>query len=115
MSLNDFMSFDDKLTLRELARAVAQGLDPIVEIASMDGVYLVRLHHANGISELCDSNGNTCTYMGTGKIREVMGGLGLKSGVLTWSDQCGDEMIGSPGQVASQEEMLLGGTRISFR
>nr|WP_298411027.1 hypothetical protein [uncultured Halomonas sp.] len=115
MSPNDSTFFSDKLTPRELARALAQGLDPIVEVASMDGVYIVRLHHANGISELCDSNGNTCTYMGTGKIREVLGNMGLKNGVLTWSDQCGDEMIGCGGQSVSQEEMLLNGTRISFR
>ena len=53
--------------------------------------------------------------IGTGEIRDLLGGIGLTHGVLTWGDQCGDEMIGVPGHALSPDEMLASGTRIAFR
>ncbi|SHM08924.1 hypothetical protein [Halomonas cupida] len=108
-------SLDNRITLKTLSRALSHGLSPIVEVESMDGIYTVRFHHANGISELCDNNGATRTFLGTGEIREMLGDLGLTHGVLTWADQCGDEMIGVEGHAMTPEEMLANGTRISFR
>ncbi|MDR5892982.1 DUF6482 family protein [Halomonas mongoliensis] len=105
----------DHITLRELARAIAQGFSPIVEVESMDGIYTVRLHHGSGVSELSDGDGKTLTFLGTGEIRDKLGELGLTHGVLTWSDQCGDEMIGVPGHAMTPDEMLAHGTRIAFR
>lgn len=105
----------DHITLRELARAIAQGFCPIVEVESMDGIYTVRLHHGSGVSELSDGDGKTLTFLGTGEIRDKLGELGLTHGVLTWSDQCGDEMIGVPGHAMTPDEMLAHGTRIAFR
>ncbi|WP_136247120.1 DUF6482 family protein [Halomonas borealis] len=108
-------SFGDHITLKELAHALTHGFSPIVEVESMDGIYTVRLHHANGITTLSDKQGQTCTFLGTGEIRDLLGGLGLSHGVLTWSDQCGDEMIGVPGHAMTPDEMLAHGTRIAFR
>ncbi len=105
----------DHVTLKELANAIAQGFSPIVEVESMDGIYTVRLHHGSGVSELSDSDGKTLTFLGTGEIRDKLGELGLTHGVLTWSDQCGDEMIGVPGHAMTPDEMLAHGTRIAFR
>ncbi|QTF93049.1 hypothetical protein [Halomonas sp. BM-2019] len=105
----------DHITLKELASAVSQGFSPIVEVESMDGIYTVRLHHGTGVSELSDAQGNTRTFAGTGEIRDLLGSIGLTHGVLTWSDQCGDEMIGVPGHAMTPDEMLAHGTRISFR
>lgn len=105
----------DHITLRELARAIAQGFSPIVEVESMDGIYTVRLHHGSGVSELSDGDGKPLTFLGTGEIRDKLGELGLTHGVLTWSDQCGDEMIGVPGHAMTPDEMLAHGTRIAFR
>lgn len=103
------------ITLKELASAIAQGFSPIVEVESMDGIYTVRLHHSSGVSELSDANGKTLTFLGTGEIRDKLGELGLTHGVLTWADQCGDEMIGVPGKAMTPDEMLAHGTRIAFR
>ncbi|MBE0489613.1 MAG: hypothetical protein IBX53_11080 [Halomonas sp.] len=105
----------DHITLKELARALSQGFSPIVEVESMDGIYTVRLHHGTGVSELSDPAGHTLTFLGTGEIRDQLGGIGLTHGVLTWSDQCGDEMIGVPGHAMTPDEMLANGTRIAFR
>ncbi|MDN3555797.1 hypothetical protein [Halomonas maura] len=109
------MSLGDHITLKQLSHALSHGLSPIVEVESMDGIYTVRFHHANGISTLSDKDGRTCTFLGTGEIRDVLGDLGLTHGVLTWADQCGDEMIGVPGHAMTPDEMLAHGTRISFR
>ncbi len=106
---------DDHITLKQLADAVAKGFSPIVEVESMDGIYTVRLHHGTGVSELSDAHGKTRTFLGTGEIRDLLGGIGLTHGVLTWSDQCGDEMIGVPGHALTPDEMLTHGTRIAFR
>lgn len=108
-------SLGDKLTMKQLERALSRGLSPIVEVESMDGVYTVRFHHAGGVSYLADADGRVRTFMGTGEISDLMGGAGIKHGVLTWSDQCGDEMIGVPGKAMSPEDMLAYGTRIGFR
>ncbi|AXY41770.1 DUF6482 family protein [Halomonas alkalicola] len=105
----------DHITLKELARALSQGFSPIVEVESLDGIYTVRLHHGTGVSELSDAEGRTLTFLGTGEIRDKLGELGLTHGVLTWSDQCGDEMIGVPGHAMTPDEMLANGTRIAFR
>ncbi|MGE4533143.1 hypothetical protein [Halomonas sp.] len=103
------------ITLKQLADAVAHGFSPMVEIESMDGIYTVRLHHGEGVSALSDATGRTRTFLGTGEIRDLLGGLGLTHGVLTWADQCGDEMIGVPGHALTPDEMLAYGTRIAFR
>jgi len=108
-------TLDRQITIKTLASALSHGFSPIVEVESMDGIYTVRFHHANGISALCDTAGKTRTFLGTGEIRELLGGVGLTHGVLTWSDQCGDEMIGVAGKAMSPEEMLAHGTRLSFR
>jgi hypothetical protein len=102
------------ITHKRLARAVAHGLTPIVEVESQDGIYTVRLHHTNGVTTLADAEGNTLTFMGTGEIRDLLSECGLTHGILTWADQCGDEMIGVPGRALTPEEMLAYGTRISF-
>ncbi|WP_235825443.1 hypothetical protein [Vreelandella rituensis] len=53
--------------------------------------------------------------MGTDEIRDTLGQLGLTHGVLTFTDQCGDEMIGVQGKAITPNEMLTYGTRIAFR
>ncbi|MGM0449398.1 MAG: DUF6482 family protein [Pseudomonadota bacterium] len=93
---------------------MGHGLSPLVEVQSMDGIYTVRFHDAGSSSQLSDDHGRTLTFHGTGKIRELLGSIGLTHGVLTWSDQCGDEMIGVDGHAPTQEEMLASGTRIAF-
>ncbi|MDN3525414.1 hypothetical protein QWY79_09035 [Halomonas sabkhae] len=105
----------DHITYKQLVRAVSHGFAPIVEVESQDGIYTVRFHHAGGVSTLSDKEGRTCTYLGTGQIRELLGEAGLTHGVLTWDDQCGDEMIGVPGHAMTPEERLTHGTRIAFQ
>jgi len=105
----------DHITLKQLADAISHGFSPIVEVESMDGIYAVRLHHGTGVAELSDAEGRTRTFLGTGEIRDLLGNLGLTHGVLTWADQCGDEMIGVPGQAMTPDEKLAHGTRIAFR
>lgn len=109
------LSPGDRITYKQLSRALAHGFSPIVEVESQDGIYTVHFHHANGVSTLTDKAGHTCTYLGTGELRERLGELGLTHGVLTWDDQCGDEMIGVPGHAMTPEERLTHGTRIAFR
>ncbi|PCF96642.1 hypothetical protein [Vreelandella nigrificans] len=109
------ISLGDRLTLKQLAHALQHGFSPIVEVESMDGIYKVRFHHANGVSDLCNNEGQVSTFLGTGEIRDTLGQLGLTHGVLTFSDQCGDEMIGVEGKAMTPEEMLTYGTRIAFR
>ena len=104
----------DHVTLKQLSHALNQGLSPIVEVQSMDGIYTVRIHDGDSKTQLSDDNGRTLTFYGTGKIRELLGSIGLTHGVLTWSDQCGDEMIGVVSEAPSQQEMLANGTRIAF-
>ncbi|KJZ10534.1 MULTISPECIES: hypothetical protein [Halomonas] len=108
-------TLERQITLKALAKALSRGFSPIVEVESMDGIYTVRFHHANGTTELADDKGRTRTFLGTGEIRELLGGVGLTHGVLTWTDQCGDEMIGVEGKAMTPDEMLANGTRISFR
>ncbi len=105
----------DHITLKELNRAVDNGFLPIVEVESTDGIYTVRLHHPGGVSVLSDAQGKTRIFQGTGEIRDQLGEIGLTHGVLTWADQCGDEMIGVSGKAITPDEMLAYGTRISFR
>lgn len=109
------MSLGDHITLKQLSHALSHGLSPIVEVESQDGIYIVRFHHANGVSELADADGKTWTFLGTGEIQDLLGDLGLTHGVLTWADQCGDEMIGVPGHAITPDERLAYGTRIAFR
>ncbi|WP_163557692.1 hypothetical protein [Halomonas sp. NO4] len=109
------MQLGDHITLKQLSYALHHGLSPIVEVESQDGIYIVRFHHANGISELSDAQGKTCTFTGTGEIQDLLGDIGLTHGILTWADQCGDEMIGVPGHAITPDEMLAYGTRIAFR
>ena len=106
----------DNVTLSELERAVNNGFSPIVEIWSMDGVYVVRLHHhVDKVSSLCDKDGQVLSFKGTGKICDMLGEIGLTHGVLTLADQNGDEMIGVASQPVTRDEMLAYGTRIAFR
>lgn len=109
------MTLGDRLTLKQLSHALHNGFSPIVEVESMDGIYAVRFHHANGVSDLCDAEGKVSTFLGTGEIRDTLGQLGLTHGVLTFADQCGDEMIGVQGKAITPNEMLTYGTRIAFR
>ncbi|WP_144984211.1 hypothetical protein [Halomonas sp. C22] len=109
------MTLDDRLTLKQLANALQNGFSPIVEVVSMDGIYKVRFHHAHGVSDLSNAQGQVSTFLGTGEIRDTLGQLGLTHGVLTCSDQCGDEMIGVSGSAITPDEMLTYGTRIAFR
>lgn len=109
------MTLGDRLTLKQLAHAIQNGFSPIVEVESMDGIYKVRFHHANGVSDLSDAHGRVLTFLGTGEIRDTLGQLGLTHGVLTCADQCGDEMIGVSGRAITPDEMLTYGTRIAFR
>ncbi|TVP49732.1 MAG: hypothetical protein EA345_06315 [Halomonas sp.] len=109
------MSLGDRLTLKQLAHALQNGFSPIVEVESTDGIYTVRFHHANGTSNLSDAKGKVSTFLGTGEIRDALGQLGLTHGVLTFADQCGDEMIGVEGKAMTPDEMLTYGTRIAFR
>ncbi|MEQ6885023.1 DUF6482 family protein [Salicola sp. Rm-C-2C1-2] len=102
------------VTLKQLSNAISQGLSPLVEVQSMDGIYTVRIHDGDSNTQLCDDQGRTLTFHGTGKIRDLLGSIGLTHGVLTWSDQCGDEMIGVSGHAPNQDEMLAHGTRIAF-
>ena len=104
----------DHATLKQLSHAMTEGLSPLVEVQSMDGIYTVRFHDGDSRTQLSDSKGRTLTFHGTGRIRELLGSIGLNHGVLTWSDQCGDEMIGVAGHAPTQEEMLANGTRIAF-
>ena len=108
-------TLERQITLKALAKALSRGFSPIVEVESMDGIYTVRFHHANGTTELADDKGRTRPFLGPGEIRELLGGVGLTHGVLTWTDQCGDEMIGVEGKAMTPDEMLANGTRISFR
>lgn len=105
----------DRLSYRQLSHAVQNGFSPIVEVESMDGIYTVRFHHANGVSNLSDNEGRVCSFLGTGEIRDKLSQLGFHHGVLTFADQCGDEMIGTPGRAMTPDEMLTYGTRIAFR
>lgn len=109
------ITLGDRLTLKQLSRALQNGFSPIVEVESMDGIYTVRFHHANGVSDLCNAEGHVSTFLGTGEIRDTLGQLGLTHGVLTFADQCGDEMIGVQGKAITPNEMLTYGTRIAFR
>ena len=105
----------DHATLKQIASAMHHGLSPLVEVQSMDGIYTVRIHDSeSNTTQLSDDQGRTLTFHGPGKLRELLGSIGLRHGVLTWSDQCGDEMIGVEGQAPTQEEMLANGTRIAF-
>ena len=113
--VQDYPATEAQFTRTSLSHALARGLSPIVEVISLDGIYSVRFHHASGMSSLVDETGSVCTFKGTGEIRDLMSSLGLTHGVLTWADQCGDEMIGVPSKPISAEEMLTFGTRISFR
>ena len=65
------MTLGDRLTLKQLSHALQNGFSPIVEVESMDGIYKVRFHHANGVSDLCNSEGHVSTFMGTGEIRDT--------------------------------------------
>ena len=104
----------DHATLKQISHAIHQGLSPVVEVQSMDGIYTVRIHDGESTTHLSDDQGRTLTFHGTGKIRELLGSIGLTHGVLTWSDQCGDEMIGVEGNAPTQAEMIANGTRIGF-
>lgn len=106
---------EDNLTLQELTQALQQGLIPIVEVMSLDGIYKVRIHHGKGISDLTHNDRSAWWFKGTGEIRDIMGSRGVSHGVLTWADQWGDEMIGMASPSLHQEELLAWGTRICFR
>ena len=65
------MTLGDQLTLKQLSHALRNGFSPIVEVESMDGIYKVRFHHANGVSDLSDNKGHVSTFLGTGEIRDA--------------------------------------------
>ncbi|WP_255304516.1 hypothetical protein [Cobetia sp. 5-25-4-2] len=103
------------MTLDSLSRALQQGMVPVVEVMSLDGIYKVRIHHCHGISDLTRLDGKALWFKGTGEIRDLMRSRGISHGVLTWADQWGDEMIGMVSRSLTQEELLAWGTRICFR
>ncbi|WP_233266472.1 hypothetical protein [Cobetia sp. L2A1] len=103
------------LSLEGLTRALQHGLVPVIEVMSLDGIYKVRVHHGNGISDLTRNDNSALWFKGTGEIRDLMGARGISHGVLTWADQWGDEMIGMTSSSLNQEELLAWGTRICFR
>ncbi|WP_368448856.1 hypothetical protein [Cobetia amphilecti] len=103
------------MTLESLARALQQGMVPVVEVMSLDGIYKVRIHHCHGISDLTRNDHSALWFKGTGEIRDLMGARGISHGVLTWADQWGDEMIGVESRSLNQEELLAWGTRICFK
>ncbi len=106
---------ETSMTLESLARALQQGMVPVVEVMSLDGIYKVRIHHCHGISDLTRNDHSALWFKGTGEIRDLMGARGISHGVLTWADQWGDEMIGVESRSLNQEELLAWGTRICFK
>ncbi|MFC3285230.1 hypothetical protein [Litchfieldella rifensis] len=106
---------DDMMSVSELSHYLAAGNTPIVEVLSLDGIYVVRLHHSHGMAQLVDEHGDVMRFTGTGRVSDLLGPMGIKHGILTWADQLGDEMIGIPSQSISPEEALAHGTRIAFR
>lgn len=104
----------DKMSVAELSHYLAAGNTPIVEVLSLDGIYVVRLHHSHGMAQLVDEHGAVMRFTGTGRVSDLLGPMGIKHGILTWSDQLGDEMIGIPSPAISPEEALVHGTRIAF-
>ena len=62
------MTLGDHITLKQLARAIHNGFSPIVEVESMDGIYKVRFHHANGVSDLTNAEGHVSTFLGPVKF-----------------------------------------------
>lgn len=106
---------ETSMTLESLSRALQQGMVPVVEVMSLDGIYKVRIHHCHGISDLTRNDHSALWFKGTGEIRDLMGARGISHGVLTWADQWGDEMIGVESRSLNQEELLAWGTRICFK
>ncbi|WP_152483760.1 DUF6482 family protein [Halomonas sp. THAF5a] len=88
---------------------------PIVEVQSIDqGYYLVRLHHARGVSQLVDDDGQARRFTGTQWVSRALLPLGLTHGVLTWAEVT-DEMIGLPATPSDPQSVLAHGTRVAFQ
>ncbi|MEQ6889175.1 DUF6482 family protein [Halomonas sp. CS7] len=88
---------------------------PTVEVRSIDqGYYLVRLHHAHGVSQLVDANGQARRFTGTQWVSRALLPLGITHGVLTWAEIT-DEMIGLPATQSDPQSVLAHGTRVAFQ
>nr|WP_298415805.1 DUF6482 family protein [uncultured Halomonas sp.] len=105
----------ERVTFEALSRWIAHGNNPIVEIQSIDmGYYLVRFHHAHGVSQLVDEDSNPRRFTGTQWISRLLAPLGLTHGLLTWPEIT-DEMIGLPAQPIDPDDVLAHGTRVAFQ
>lgn len=110
----------DRVTLEALGDwlRAGRGADdepPTVEVQSIDpGYYLVRLHHARGVSQLVDTDGQARRFTGTQWVSRALLPLGLTHGVLTWAEVT-DEMIGLPATPSDPQSVLAHGTRVAFQ
>lgn len=93
----------------------AEGNTLTVEVQTLDqGLHVVRLHHAAGISRLVDDNGQSLSFTGTQWISRLLLPLGLTHGVQTWAE-VQDEMIGLPTTPIDNASLLAHGTRVAFQ
>ncbi|SFU02225.1 DUF6482 family protein [Halomonas saccharevitans] len=92
------------------------GVDMLtVEVQSIDqGYYLVRLHHAQGVSQLVGADGQAKRFTGTQWVSRALLPLGITHGVLTWAEVT-DEMIGLPATQSDPQSVLAYGTRVAFQ
>ncbi|WP_108446486.1 DUF6482 family protein [Halomonas denitrificans] len=110
----------DRVTLEALGDWLQTGRAstdeaPIVEVQSIDqGYYLVRLHHAHGISQLVNADDQARRFTGTQWVSRALLPLGLTHGVLTWAEVT-DEMIGLPDTPSDPQSVLAHGTRVAFQ
>ncbi len=105
----------ERVTFEEFSRWMAQGNNPIVEIQSIDmGYYLVRFHHAHGVSQLIDEDTYPRRFTGTQWVSRLLAPLGVTHGLLTWPEIT-DEMIGLPAQPSDPNDVLAHGTRVAFQ
>ncbi|MDH2290790.1 DUF6482 family protein [Cobetia sp. 10Alg 146] len=103
------------VSVETLRRWLAEGNTLTVEIQTLDqGLYLVRLHHADGISRLVDEDGQSLRFTGTQWISRLLLPLGLTHGVQTWAE-VQDEMIGLPTTPVDNAGLLAHGTRVAFK
>ncbi|WP_447556236.1 DUF6482 family protein [Vreelandella sp. EE22] len=105
----------DTITLKTLSSEKTPFNNYRIEIHALDASwYVVRLHHALGVKELVEENGDIQRFAGTQWISRVLRPLGFEQAVLTHSD-VHDEMIGAPTQTVSPEERLAFGTRVALQ
>lgn len=107
--------FDEGVTVETLQLWLAARDTPTVEIHGIDqGLYLVRLHHAKGISLLVDEHGQSLRFTGTQWVSRLLLPLGLTHGVQTWAE-VSDEMIGLASPSVAPADLLAHGTRVAFQ